>query len=105
MPSQRYKAEDFRMLLDVGFEGVEWIRDFLLLSRRWTPQDDLNGGRWYLPGWGNEQTEEGEGEHGGDGEGRQGRKGLKELVIEEEVEHCPRIDNRSSGSMAFYVKF
>lgn len=95
MQTQKYKAEDFRTLLNVGYEGMEWVRDFLLLSRRWAPQDHPGDGRWYLPGWGQqEETEEGE-----------KQQGLKELIVEEEVEHCQRIDNRSSGAMAFYVTF
>ena len=96
MPQGRYKADDFRTLLDVGYEEVEWMRDFLLLSRRWAPQDHPNGGRWYLPGWGQQQEREQE---------EPKREGLKELVLEEELEHCPRSDGRSSGSMAFYVTF
>lgn len=99
-PMQRYRAEDFRTLMDVGYEGVEWVRDFLLLSRRWQPEDHPGDGRWHMPGWGEERQ-------GGDSE--DGEKittgGLKELVVEEEVEHCPQIDNRSSSSMTFYVAF
>lgn len=92
----RYRVEDFRTLLDVGYEGLEWVRDFLLLSRRWMPEDSRDGGRWSLPGWRQERTEDDE---------EAERQGLKELIVEEDVEHCPRINNRSSGSMAFYVAF
>lgn len=94
----KYRAEDFRTLLDVGYEGVEWVRDFLLLSRRWMPEDNRDGGRWYLPGWGQDRDSE-------DGEGEGSGEGLKELIVDEEFEHCPRIDNRSSGLMAFFVTF